>query len=293
MFKGSIPALVSPMRTDGAIDLAAWDRLLEFHLQQGTDAVVVGGTTGESPVLEQAELAMLVRTAKEKLGERIPVIAGSGTSGTVKSVALSQVAREAGADALLLVTPYYNKPMQEGLYRHFSAIAEAVSLPIILYNVPSRTACDLLPETIARLAERRNIVGVKEATGQVARGAEVLRLTGPDFLLLSGDDPTAADLMRVGAQGVISVTANVAPRIMHEMCAAALAGDHERARQLNEQLMPLHRAMFFESSPIPVKWAVQRLGLIGPGIRLPMTELAEPMRPRVEAAMREAGVELP
>ena len=293
MFKGSIPALVTPMHDDGSIDLAAWDRFLGFHLEQGTDAVVVGGTTGESPVLERTELQELVAVAKKRVGGRIPVIAGSGTNGTTKSVALSKIAEGAGADALLVVTPYYNKPTQEGMYRHFMAIADAVSLPIILYNVPSRTACDLLPETVGRLAGHPNIVAIKEATGEVARCDEIHGLAGADFVVLSGDDPSAADLMRAGAKGVISVTANVAARAMHEMCEAALGGRHDDAGRRNDSLMPLHRALFVESSPSPVKWAVERLGLIGPGIRLPLVELSETARPTVEAAMREVGVELP
>lgn len=293
MFKGSIPALVTPMSDDGSIDFAAWDRLLDFHIEQGTDGLVVGGTTGESPVLEHTELEELVVAAKKRVAGRMPVIAGSGTNGTSKSVALSKIAEKAGADALLVVTPYYNKPSQEGLFRHFMAIAEGVSLPIILYNVPSRTACDMLPATVERLAEHPNIVSIKEATGDVSRCVEILRRTGEDFVVLSGDDPTAADLMRAGASGVISVTANVAARAMHDMCAAALAGRHDDARRMNDALMPLHKALFVESSPSPVKWAVRRLGLIGPGIRLPLVELSEAARPTVEAAMREAGVELP
>ena len=290
MFKGSIPALVTPMRDDGRIDFDAWDTLLDFHLREGTDGVVVGGTTGESPVLDRAELAELVRRARQRVAGRIPVIAGSGTNGTAKSIALSQTAEAAGADALLVVTPYYNKPTQEGLFRHFTAIADAVGIPVILYNVPGRTGCDMLAETVARLSHHPRIVGVKEATGDVARGEAVVRQSRPGFLLLSGDDPTAADLIRVGARGVISVTANVAARAMHELCAAGLAGRHDEARAINERLMPLHKALFVESNPIPVKWAVSRLGLIGPGIRLPLTPLSESLHATVEAAMREAGV---
>jgi len=290
MFKGSIPALVTPMRDDGRIDFDAWDTLLDFHLREGTDGVVVGGTTGESPVLDRAELAELVRRARQRVAGRIPVIAGSGTNGTAKSIALSQTAEAAGADALLVVTPYYNKPTQEGLFRHFTAIADAVGIPLILYNVPGRTGCDMLAETVARLSHHPRIVGVKEATGDVARGEAVVRQSRPGFLLLSGDDPTAADLIRVGARGVISVTANVAARAMHELCAAGLAGRHDEARAINERLMPLHKALFVESNPIPVKWAVSRLGLIGPGIRLPLTPLSESLHATVEAAMREAGV---
>ena len=290
MFKGSIPALVTPMRDDGRIDFDAWDTLLDFHLREGTDGVVVGGTTGESPVLDRAELAELVRRARQRVAGRIPLIAGSGTNGTAKSIALSLTAEAAGADALLVVTPYYNKPTQEGLFRHFTAIADAVGIPVILYNVPGRTGCDMLAETVARLSHHPRIVGVKEATGDVARGEAVVRQSRPGFLLLSGDDPTAADLIRVGARGVISVTANVAARAMHELCAAGLAGRHDEARAINERLMPLHKALFVESNPIPVKWAVSRLGLIGPGIRLPLTPLSESLHATVEAAMREAGV---
>ena len=292
MFKGSIPALVTPMRADGSVDLESWDRLIDFHLAEGTDGIVVGGTTGESPVLETAELEALVRRAKARVAGRMPVIAGSGTNCTARSIELSRAAEAAGADALLVVTPYYNKPTQRGLELHFTAIADAVGVPLILYNVPGRTACDMLPETIARLSAHRRIVGVKEATGDLARGEAVLAQSESGFVLLSGDDPTAAALIRVGAVGVISVTANVAARAMHELCAAGLAGRHEEAAEVNRRLMPLHKALFVESNPIPVKWAVERLGLIGAGIRLPLTPLSAARRPGVEAAMREAGVAL-
>ena len=290
MFKGSIPALVTPMRDDGRVDFDAWDTLLDFHLREGTDGVVVGGTTGESPVLDRAELEELVRRARRRVAGRMPVIAGSGTNGTAKSIALSQAAEAAGADALLLVTPYYNKPTQEGLVRHFTAIADAVGIPVILYNVPGRTGCDMLAETVARLSQHPRIVGVKEATGDVTRGEAVVRQSRQGFLLLSGDDPTAADLIRIGACGVISVTANVAARAMHDLCVAGLAGRHDEARAINERLMPLHKALFVESNPIPVKWAVSRLGLIGPGIRLPLTPLSESLHATVAAAMSAAGV---
>jgi 4-hydroxy-tetrahydrodipicolinate synthase len=293
MFKGSIPALVTPMRDDGAIDFDAWDALLDFHLREGTDGVVVGGTTGESPVLERAELAELVRRAVVRLDGRIPVIAGSGTNGTAKSVALSQAAESAGADALLVVTPYYNKPTQEGLFRHFTAVADAVGIPVILYNVPGRTGCDMLADTVVRLSRHPRIVGVKEATGDIGRGEAILKQSQAGFLLLSGDDPTAAELMRIGARGVISVTANVAARAMHQLCAAALDGRHGEAAAINERLIPLHKALFVESNPIPVKWAVQRLGLIGPGIRLPLTPLSAPLHGIVATAMAAAGIELP
>jgi len=231
-----------------------------------------------------------VRRARSRLAGRIPVIAGSGTNCTAKTVALSEAVAAAGADALLVVTPYYNKPTQEGLYRHFAAVADAVDVPVILYNVPGRTACDMLPETVARLSRHPRIAGVKEATGDLGRGRAVLEQSRPGFLLLSGDDPTAAGLIGIGARGVISVTANVAPRAMHELCAAGLAGRHDEARAIDERLVPLHRALFVESNPIPAKWAVHRLGLIGTGIRLPLTWLREEHEGAVSAAMRAAGV---
>jgi 4-hydroxy-tetrahydrodipicolinate synthase len=290
MFKGSIPALVTPMRADGAVDYAAWETLLDWHVAEGTDGIVVGGTTGESPTLEFEELAELVRRARDRIGERIPVIAGSGTNSTAKSVELSRALEAAGADALLAVTPYYNRPTQEGLFRHFSAIADAVAVPVLLYNVPGRTACDLLPETVVRLSKHPRIACIKEATGDLSRAETILHGARPGFQLISGDDPTAAELMKRGACGVISVTANVAPRAMHDMCAAALAGQHAQAASINEKLMPLHLAMFVEANPIPVKWAVARLGLVGPAIRLPLTPLSERLHDDVLAAMKAAGV---
>jgi 4-hydroxy-tetrahydrodipicolinate synthase len=290
MLKGSIPALVTPLRDDGEIDFEAWDRLLDFHVREGSDAVVVGGTTGESPVLERAELEALVRRARDRLPSRMAVIAGSGTNATAKSIALSRVAEAAGADGLLVVTPYYNRPTQEGLFRHFSAIADAVGIPLILYNVPGRTACDLQPETIVRLSRHPRIAGVKEATGDMARAPRILDDSRRGFLLLSGDDPTAVALMRAGACGVISVTANAAPRAMHELCAAALRGSFDEATSIDARLASLHKALFVEPNPIPVKWAVHRLGLVGPAIRLPLTPLSSQHYAAVEAAMREAGV---
>ena len=290
MFKGSIPALVTPMRGDTAIDFEAWDRLLDFHLAEGSDAVVVGGTTGESAALERSELEELIRRARQRIAGRIPLIAGSGTAGTAKSIVLSKAAEAAGADALLVVTPYYNRPTQEGLFQHFTAIADAVGIPLVLYNVPGRTACDMLPETIARLSRHPRIVAVKEATGDVERGLDVLRLSQPGFVLLSGDDATAAALMRAGAQGVISVTANVAARAMHDLCAAALRDAHDEAIAIDARLVPLHRSLFVEPNPIPVKWAVHRMGLIGEGIRLPLVQLTAAKHAEVEAAMRAAGV---
>jgi 4-hydroxy-tetrahydrodipicolinate synthase len=291
MFSGSIPALITPMRHDGAVDFDAWERLVDFHLDAGSDAIVVGGTTGESPVLERAELEELIRTARRRTAGRMPLIAGSGTAGTAKSLALSRAAEAAGADALLIVTPYYNRPTQEGLYRHFTAIADGVSIPLILYNVPGRTACDLLPETVGRLSHHPRIVAIKEATGSIERGEQVLAAARPGFVLLAGDDATASGLMRIGARGVISVTANVAPRAMHEMCAAALSGAHDLAARLDARLTPLHEKLFVEPNPIPVKWAVHRLGLAGEAIRLPLVPLSTANRAVVEAAMRAAGVE--
>jgi 4-hydroxy-tetrahydrodipicolinate synthase len=291
MFKGSIPALVTPMRANGSVDFDAWDRLLDWHAAEGTDAVVVGGTTGESPTLDVPELEGLVRRARERVGERMPVIAGSGTNCTVKSIELSRAMAAAGADALLTVTPYYNKPTQEGMFHHFTAIADAVDLPLILYNVPGRTACDLLPETVVRLSKHPRIAGIKEATGDLSRAETILHGARPGFVLISGDDPTAAELMKRGACGVISVTANVAPRAMHDMCAAALSGQHAQAASINEKLMPLHLAMFVEANPIPVKWAVARLGLVGTSIRLPLTPLSERLHDDVLAAMKAAGLQ--
>jgi 4-hydroxy-tetrahydrodipicolinate synthase len=293
MFKGSIPALVTPMQADGSVDYEAWGKLLDWHLAEGTDAVVVGGTTGESPTLEQRELAELVRRAKARIGGRLPVIAGSGTNSTAESIELSRAMAAAGADGLLTVTPYYNKPTQEGLVRHFSAIADAVDLPVILYNVPGRTACDMSCETVVHLSKHPRIAGIKEATGDLSRAESILRHARSGFLLLSGDDPTAVELMKRGACGVISVTANVAPRAMHDMCAASLSGNHAQAAAINEKLMPLHLAMFVESNPIPVKWAVMRLGLIGAGIRLPLTPLSERLENDLLAAMKAAGVRGP
>ncbi len=290
MFRGSIPALITPMQSDGSIDYVAWDRLLEFHLTSGTDGVVVGGTTGESPTLEVSELEQLVRRAKQRLGGRIPVIAGSGSNSTLKAIALSRSMQDAGADALLVVTPYYNKPTQEGLYQHFMAVADAVTIPVILYNVPGRTGCDLLPETVVRLSQHPRIVGIKEATGDLARAGLILGGARPGFLLLSGDDPTCADLMARGACGVISVTANVAPRSMHEVCVAASTGRHAEAQRLNESLQGLHAAMFLEANPIPVKWAVAQLGLIGPALRLPLVPLSAHLHASVLAALHAAGI---
>ncbi len=292
MFGGSMVALVTPFDRRGDLDREAFERLLGFHLDQGTDAIVVGGTTGESPTLSGDELETMVRMAREKLAGRIPVIAGSGTNSTRSSVAMSKRVAAAGADACLVVTPYYNKPAQRGLVKHYTAVADAVDVPIIMYNVPGRTACDMLPDTVAELAEHPNICGIKEATGDVARGQEIVNGTDDEFVVLSGDDGTARSLMAAGGHGVISVTANVAPRLMHEMCDAATGGNEERAVSLDSQLAELHEALFLEANPIPVKWALAAMGLIGPGLRLPLTELHASFHDRLGEALQAAGIEI-
>jgi 4-hydroxy-tetrahydrodipicolinate synthase len=290
MFRGSLVALVTPMTESGDIDHVAFGRLLDWHAREGSDGVVIAGTTGESATLSAAEAAELLQIAVQRIGGRLPVIAGTGGPSTAVSVERTRTACELGADAVLVVTPYYNRPTQEGLYRHFSVIADAASVPLILYNVPSRTACDLLPETVERLSGHPQIIGIKDATGSVARGIEIIERCGDDFLLLSGDDATCRDLIGAGAQGVITVTGNVAPRLMHEMVEAALTGDQEVARELDGRLAGLHTALFVESNPIPSKWALGRLGLIGEGIRLPLVALSDACHGEVLAAMRRAGV---
>ncbi|MBI3897691.1 MAG: 4-hydroxy-tetrahydrodipicolinate synthase [Gammaproteobacteria bacterium] len=290
MFHGSLVALVTPMREDGSLDRAALKRLVDFHIEQGTDAIVPAGTTGESPTLDMEEHCEVIRLVVDYVADRVPVIAGTGANSTAEALELTRCAEKAGADACLLVTPYYNKPTQEGLYRHHKLIAEAVPIPQILYNVPGRTAVDMLPETVERLAAIPNIVGIKEATGNLDRSREILRRCGDKLDVYSGDDATALDLILLGAKGDISVTANVAPRLMHEMCAAARAGNEAQARAINERLMGLHNGLFVESNPIPVKWALQEMGLIEGGIRLPLTSLSEKHHERVRSAMRTAGV---
>ncbi|HLD13916.1 MAG TPA: 4-hydroxy-tetrahydrodipicolinate synthase [Burkholderiales bacterium] len=290
MFHGSMVALVTPMHEDGSLDFAALRRLIDFHVEHGTDALVVVGTTGESATLDTDEHCEVIRVSVEHARGRLPVIAGTGANATAEAIELTRCAKQAGADACLLVTPYYNKPTQEGLYRHFKAIAEAVPIPQILYNVPGRTACDMLPETVERLAPIPNIVGIKEATGNLDRTREILRRCGTTFDLYSGDDATALDSILLGAKGDISVTANVAPRLMHEMCALARAGREPEARALNDRLLGLHKNLFIESNPIPVKWALQVMGLVQGGIRLPLTPLAERHHETVRQAMRTAGV---
>jgi 4-hydroxy-tetrahydrodipicolinate synthase len=282
-------AVVTPMRENGELDFEALARLVEFHVENGTDAIISVGTTGESATLDFEEHIRVVRRTVELIKGRIPVIAGTGANSTSEALHLTRRSMEAGADACLLVTPYYNKPTQEGLYRHYRLIADSVAIPQILYNVPGRTACDLKPETVERLADIPNIVGIKEAS-TLERLLELVRRCGDRLDVYSGDDAIAAEAMLGGAKGVISVTANVAPRASREMAAAALAGDRARTEAVNERLAELHKALFLESNPIPVKWAVNRLGLIPPGIRLPLTPLSEPFRPAVQAAMQQAGV---
>lgn len=281
---GSIVAVVTPMTASGAVDFAAWDRLVDWHLASGTDGLVVGGTTGESPTLEEAEVEELVRRAKLRFGSR-PVIAGSGTNSTATSIARGRRFAAAGADGLLVVAPYYNKPTQAGLAAHFRAIAEASSVPVVLYNVPGRTGVDVLPATIASLAGVGNIAAIKESTMSVERIAELVALVGDRMTVLCGDDPVASESMLAGARGVISVTANVAPREMHELCVAALAGDAGRARAIDAGLRALHSALFVEPNPIPTKWALAELGLIGTGIRLPLTWLSAEGQVQVRAAL--------
>jgi 4-hydroxy-tetrahydrodipicolinate synthase len=280
------------MTVEGALDWPAWDRLLDFHMHEGTDGIVVAGTTGESPVLSVDEIEELTRRAVIRCRDKVKVIVGAGVHSTAGTVARTRVLSRLGVDAVMLVTPYYNKPPQEGLYRHFMAATEASDVPVILYNVPSRTAVDLLPVTIARLARNPQIVAVKDATGSLSRAREILTACPAEFTLLSGDDATGVDLMSLGARGVISVSANVAPRRMREACEAVLAGDLAKAREIDATLQPLHKDLFVEASPIPVKWAVARMGLIGNAIRLPLVELSTAHQDTVLRAMRAAGVTL-
>lgn len=294
MFTGSMVAVVTPMQTgvrpDTELDHQALAKLLEFHIDQGTDAIVSVGTTGESATLTEKEHCAVIRKMVEIINGRIPVIAGTGANSTLEAIALTECAKKVGADACLLVTPYYNKPTQEGLYQHYKTVAETVDIPQILYNVPGRTACDMLPETIIRLAPVKNIIGVKEATADLSRVKKIREGTSEDFLLLSGDDETTKDFILKGGNGTISVTANVAPKAMHEMCALALKGDAVAAGKIDETLLGLHKKLFVESNPIPVKWAVHKLGLIQKGIRLPLTWMSESAEPELLNAMKQAGV---
>lgn len=296
MIKGSIVAIVTPMHEDGSLDLAAFRALIDFHIEQGTDGIVVVGTTGESPTVDVEEHELLIQLAVEHAARRIPVIAGTGANSTKEAIELAAFSQRAGADASLTVVPYYNKPTQEGLYQHFKAIAEAVAMPHILYNVPSRTGADMHNDTALRLAQIPNIIGIKDATGNIERGSDLLqraallKRTHGDFAIYSGDDASTLALMLLGAHGTISVTANVAPKLMHEMCAAALNGDVDTAREINFRLLGLHRHLFVEANPIPVKWAVARMGKIKDVLRLPLTPLSAAAQGVVENALRQAGV---
>ncbi|MGB5468003.1 MAG: 4-hydroxy-tetrahydrodipicolinate synthase [Sedimenticolaceae bacterium] len=290
MIQGSLVAIVTPMHPDGRVDENAFRRLIDWHVAQGTDAIVAVGTTGESATLDEKEHCDAIALVVEQTAGRIPVIAGTGANSTSEAIALTRCAQQTGADACLLVTPYYNKPTQEGLYQHHRAVAEAVDIAQILYNVPGRTAVDMLPETVARLADIANIVGVKEATGELDRIARLRSLTTPDFAIYSGDDASAREAILSGANGDISVTANVAPAAMHAMCAAALAGDREKAASLDADLAGLHDKLFLESNPIPVKWALAEMGMIERGIRLPLTWFSDSMHDPLRTAMQRAGI---
>ena len=291
MFSGSMTALVTPMDSDGSLDYAALEKLIDFHVDAGTEALVVAGTTGESATLTRGEHVELLERSCEMAAGRIPIIAGTGSNSTAQTLALSKAVDRLPLAGLMVVTPYYNKPTQEGLFRHFSTVADAVGHPLVLYNVPSRTGVDLKPATVARLAPHANIAAIKEATAELDRIETLRDACGSEFSLLSGDDATAAEFMLRGGHGVISVTANVAPAQMRALCDAARAGDRPTAERADAALRALHRDLFVESNPIPVKWAVGRMGLIGPGIRLPLTPLSEQYHETVRAAMAAAGIE--
>lgn len=290
MIKGSLVAIVTPMNADGSLDMAAFRALIDFHIEQGTDAIVVVGTSGESPTVDVNEHELLIQVAVDHAARRIPIIAGTGANSTKEAIELAAFSKKAGADASLTVVPYYNKPTQEGLYQHFKAIAEAVDMPHILYNVPGRTVADMSNDTVLRLAQIPNIVGIKDATGNIGRGSELLLRAPKDFAIYSGDDASTLAMMLLGAHGAISVTANVAPKLMHEMCIAALNGEIAKAREINFRLLGLHLDLFVEANPIPVKWAVARMGMMQNFLRLPLTPLTAASQPVVEKAMRQAGV---
>jgi len=292
MLAGSLVAIVTPMLEDGSLDLARFKSLIDWHIAEGTQGIVVVGTTGESPTVDFDEHKQLIRIAVEHAAGRVPVIAGTGANSTAEAIELSESAKQSGAQFSLSVVPYYNKPTQEGMYRHFRAIAEAVDLPLILYNVPGRTVADLQNDTALRLAEVANIVGIKDATASIERGSDLLRRAPKGFAVYSGEDATGLPLMLMGGHGVISVSANVAPRLMREMCAAALSGDIARAREANNRLLGLHTKLFVEANPIPVKWALAQMGLIEPGIRLPLAPLSANFYEVVREAMRQAGIQV-
>jgi 4-hydroxy-tetrahydrodipicolinate synthase len=293
MITGSLVAIVTPMHEDGALDLARFQQLIDWHVAEGTDGIVVVGTTGESPTVNFDEHKELIRLAVQHSRGRIPIIAGTGGNSTVEAIELTASAKENGATACLSVVPYYNKPTQEGLYRHFRKIAETVDLPLLLYNVPGRTVADLQTDTVLRLAQVPGIIGIKEATANIERNTDLIRRAPRNFAIYSGDDATCLALILMGGHGVISVTANVAPKAMHQMCAAALVGDVKKARELNLRLFPLHQRLFVEANPIPVKWALAEMGMIEGGLRLPLSPLAEKFHQAVREALHEAGIALP
>ncbi len=290
MFRGSMVALVTPMQADESVDYDSLAALVEFHVENGTSAIISMGTTGESATLEMKEHCEVIRRTIEMAKGHIAIIAGTGANSTSEAIQLTQCASDAGADACLLVTPYYNKPTQEGLYLHHKKIAETVNIPQILYNVPGRTACDMLPDTVARLAQIPNIIGIKEATGDLNRLKEIQSKVADDFEIYSGDDGTGTEFMLQGGHGVISVTTNVAPKAMAEMCAAALSGNREAAESINKPLQGLHKNLFLEANPIPVKWALAEMGKIPRGIRLPLTPLSEQYHQPLREAMQQAGI---
>jgi len=290
MIQGSIVAIVTPMHADGSLDLPGLKKLIDWHIAEGTDGIVIVGTTGESPTVTVEEHCELIKVAVEHTAKRIPIIAGTGGNSTVEAIELTRYAKEVGADASLQVVPYYNRPTQEGMYRHFRKIAESVDLPVILYNVPGRTVADMSNDTMLRLAQVPGIVGVKEATGNIGRGTDLLRQAPPTFAVYSGDDATAIALMLCGGKGNISVTANVAPRAMHELCVAAMAGNVAEAVRINNRMLPLHNKLFVEPNPVPVKWAMAEMGLMPDGLRLPLAPLGDEWHETVRAALRESGV---
>jgi 4-hydroxy-tetrahydrodipicolinate synthase len=287
---GSIVALATPMHEDGSVDYPSLRKLIDWHVAEGTDCIGVVGTTGESPTVNVQEHQEIIRVSVEQANKRVPIMAGCGANSTAEAIELAKFAKKIGADCQLQVVPYYNKPTQEGQYQHFKAIAEAVDLPTILYNVPGRTVADMLHDTVMRLAQVPGIVGIKEATGNIERAQWLIREVPRGFAVYSGDDPTAVALMLCGGQGNVSVTANIAPRLMHELCVAAIAGDAKRAMEIQRKLMPVHKHLFVEANPIPLKWAMARMGLCGDALRLPMTPLSAANQPVVEAALRASGL---
>jgi len=288
--RGSIVALITPMLDDGAVDYAALRRLIDWHIQEGTDCICVVGTTGESPTVTVQEHCEIIRVSVQQAAGRVPIMAGCGANSTKEAIELAEFAKSVGANCQLQVVPYYNRPTQEGLFQHFSAIARAVDLPMVLYNVPGRTVADMAHDTVLRLAQVPGIVGIKEATGNIERAQWLIKEAPPGFAIYSGDDPTAVALMLCGGHGNVSVTANIAPRLMHELCDAALAGNPRAAMDIQNRLLPLHKGLFVEANPIPVKWAAARMGLCNPAIRLPLTPLSEPMRPALENLLQSTGL---